>query len=330
VHSFDTGLVDIAREFLLAYQLLRKLIARYRTGELRFEELQEFVGDGEASVLFRLKERCHALFRTRARSGDLALMQGALFDLAVGSLFHEAMKLRENFYQLASYGPKVRALRAEAGPEADRLFEEFEKILSASKTRIEEAFLESETLLQQTRELFRVLLAAHPNNGLVARYLLENASFVEQVLGDDLDDFLARIYGETVQGYVLAAYSYLASGYFEEATRALEEALRHRPERDDLQRLAVYAQGMQAYLEARYGDAVRGLERWLDAKPVGDELGLARMARAALSRVGGLLEGSDLEASGEQAAALAARLESWIANGAGTPGSPSRSAQDAG
>jgi tetratricopeptide (TPR) repeat protein len=190
--------------------------------------------------------------------------------------------------------------------------------------------VESETLLQQTRELFRALLAAHPDNGLVARYLLENASFVEQVLGDDLEDFLARIYGETVQGYVLATHSYLASGYFEEATRALNEALRQRPDRDDLKRLAVYAEGMQAYLEARYVDALRDLERWLDAKPVGDELGLARMACAALSRVAGLLEGSDLQANREQAAALAVRLEAWIANGAATPGKTSRSLQDAG
>ena len=78
-------------------------------GALAFDEVGELVGDDERSVLFRLKERCHVLFRGERGEGEIGAT--ALFDLAVGSLFHEAMKFRENFYQRSSYGPKVRALR---------------------------------------------------------------------------------------------------------------------------------------------------------------------------------------------------------------------------
>ena len=62
----------------------------------------------------------------------------ALFDLAVGSLFHEAMKFRENFYQREVYGPRVRALRTESGAENEALFREFEKILAAVAQRLDE------------------------------------------------------------------------------------------------------------------------------------------------------------------------------------------------
>ncbi len=139
MHSPDAGLVEIVREFLAAHELLGRLFGRLRSGELRFEELQELVGDSEDAVLFRLKERCHALFRPGMRAADLAMTRGALFDLAVGSLFHEAMKLRENFYQLAVYAPKVEALRVQAAPDAERLFQEFERIIAAARLRLEEA-----------------------------------------------------------------------------------------------------------------------------------------------------------------------------------------------
>lgn len=307
--SLDTGVVDITREFLQAHELLRRLILRHRDGSLRFEDLQEFVGDNEASVLFRLKERCHALFRSGLPTRDVTMTRGALFDLAVGSLFHEAMKLRENVYQVACYGPKVRALRAETGPDADRLFEEFEKILAASEARIEEAFQESETLLEQLQELFRMLLSAYEANGLLARYLLEHAPLVEQVLDEDLDRILERVHGEAFLGYVRAAQSYLTSGYFEEAGQALAEVLRRRPGTEGLERLAAYAEAMRAYLGGHYDAFLTALERWIDASPGPEEEQHVRLARSALSRVGALVEGPEARAATERAAVLLERLE---------------------
>jgi hypothetical protein len=69
----DFGLVDIVRDYLTADTLTRKLFARFRGGTLRFDEVHELVGDGEGSVLFRLKEHCHALFRPGDRSSSLTM-----------------------------------------------------------------------------------------------------------------------------------------------------------------------------------------------------------------------------------------------------------------
>ncbi len=316
MRSPDAGLVDIVREFLAAHELLGRVFARLRSGELRFEELHELVGDSEEAVLYRLKERCHALFRPDAHASDLAMTRGALFDLAVGSLFHEAMKLRENFYQLAVYAPKVDALRAQAGSDADRLFQEFERILAAARSRLEEALQETEALLEQTREQFRRLLAAHRHNGLVTRYLIENASLVEPVLGDALDRLLEGIHGEAAEGWALAARSYLESGYFDEAGRALVEATSRDPGRPELVRLGAYARGMAAYLDGRYALALDHLEHWLEGAPPDELKPFAALARAALARLGSLVEEGEREALAPRAGALAERLAALVAPGA--------------
>ena len=298
----DAALVDIVREFLLAHRELRRLFARHREGTLRWDEVQRLVGDDEGSVLFRLKERSHALFRGGVSGADLPRV--ALFDLAVGSLFHEAMKLRENFYQLEVYAPKVEAARADAEPGSEALFDEFARILSASRERLEEALDETESLLEQTRGQFRVLLAAQRENGFVNRYLLENASLAEEVLGAPIDALFASIHGDPVTGYAIAARSYLESGHFDEARKALAEASARDPGRAALHTDAAYAEGMSAWLRGDYEQALAHLERWV-AEPLAErDAPFRALALAAVSRLGQLVEGEQAEALTARAAAL--------------------------
>jgi tetratricopeptide (TPR) repeat protein len=279
-----SGLVDIVREFLAVYQLTRDVSRRYRRGELQFSQVQTLIGDDEKSCLFRLKERCHALFRHNDPSADAVMRREALFDLAIGSLFHEAMKFRESFYQRVAYGPKVRALRREG--EDDALFREFERILEAAAVRIDEALQETEALLAQTRDQLRSLLTEHRESGLVARYLIEHPDAVAAVFDEGLDGLLARIHGNAAEGYARAGESYLESGYFGEARAALEEAIRRGAERPELQRGVHYARGLQAYLAGRYDVLIEELRRWLDAEPSAEEAIQAELALAAVSRVG--------------------------------------------
>lgn len=290
----EPGLVDIAREFLLAHRELRRLFQRHRERVLRWDDVQRLVGDTEESVLFRLKERTHALFRAGASAAELPRV--GLFDLAVGSLFHEAMKLRENFYQLEVYAPKVEAARVDAEPGSEPLFEEFARILRVSRSRLEEALLETESLLEQTRRQFRVLLATHRESGLVTRYLLENASLAEEVLGEPLDPLFASIHGDAGAGYALAARSYLESGYFEAARRALAEAIARDPGAPELHASAAYAEGMDAWLRGDYEDALRQLERWTSGPPISNDAPFRTLALAAVSRLEQLVEGDRREA----------------------------------
>lgn len=315
--SVRSGLVDIVRDFLRAHGALREVAARQRRGELAFDEVRALVGDGEEAVLFRLKERSHALFRERTETEGERLDPGVLFDLAVGSLFHEAMKLRENFYQRASYGPKVRALRAASVQDSTGLLHEFEKILEGSALRLEESLEEVETLLGQTTAQFRLLLAARADCGVVTRYLVAHAELVEEALGEDLDAVLAAIHGSPGAGHASAARSYLESGFFAEARDCALDAAARGEDPEALRRLARYAEGMQSYLEGRFGEAVQELGGWLEGASTADEHAL-RLALAVVSRVGQLVEpepSRDEEERGEgdgrvaeEAAALAERL----------------------
>ncbi|HEY8153842.1 MAG TPA: hypothetical protein VII72_06915 [Myxococcota bacterium] len=288
----DAALADITREFLSAHRLMRRLFAQYRSDELRFQELESLVGDDEHSVLFRLKGRCHALFRREPGGRALAMRREALFDLAVGSLFHEAMKFRENFYQREVYGPRVRALRTESGAENEALFREFEKILAAVAQRLEEGLHESEALLIQTREQLALLLAEYRDNGFVTRCLIENRGDVEAVFEDGLAALLAQIHGDAAAGHRVAGRSYLASGYFAEAEAAFEGARAGGGGSPEVDRLSAYARGMTAYLAGDYATSVACLSQWLEAAP-SDDAPLANLAHAVASKLGVLAQGDD-------------------------------------
>jgi tetratricopeptide (TPR) repeat protein len=299
------GLVDIAREFLAAHALMRRLFAKHRAGSLRFQELEELVGDDEGSVLFRLKERCHASFRTGG--GRHSMHREALFDLAVGSLFHEAMKFRENFYQREVYGPRVEALRSQAGHREAALFDEFTRIQESVSVRLAEGLVETETLLARTVEQLFSLWVAHREDPLVARFLVDNAAAVEEMLSRPFADALAAIYGDTATGYALAGRSLLASGYYPEAIAALGEAAARRIDAREIGGLVAYARGMQAYLARDYEESVERLSEWADTTDPG-ATELLGLAHDAVSRIGQLAEGSERQRIVDAASALLVRL----------------------
>jgi hypothetical protein len=301
------GFVDVVRNFLAAYRAIRMLTALYRRGALRFERVQELFTDAEASPLFRLKEGCHALFRPRPGRSRVAMHREVLFDLAVGSLFHEAMKFRENFYQREVYGPRVWGLRGEAGADGEALFREFEKIEATVGERLEEGLQETETLLEQTRFQLRLLLAEHRTDGHLARCLREQCELVEEVFEMKLDQLLDEVYGGGGAGYDLAGRSYLASGYFDAAESAFSEAAARGGAGPRLAAALAYARGMKAYMAGDYGESIAELGRWAE-KPEGTEEGLVSLAHTAVSSIGRLVRGPDRERVVAAATALLERM----------------------
>ncbi len=305
----ESALADLVRDFLAADLRLRALFDLARAGNLRFDDVPALVGDDRESLLFRLKERSHALYRLERGTRDLASPRQALFDLAVGSLFHEAMKLRENLYQTEVYAPKVRALQASAGDRADPLFDDFEKILTAAGSRLIEALDEAEALLDHTRAQFRALIADHRDQPLIARTLVADASRVEAVFEEGLDEVLAAIWGSAADGYATAARSFLDSAYFDEALEALGEAEKRSGHSDELSRLARYAQGMRAFQSGAYAECLERLGAWVDAGPRDGERAYAHLAASALSRLESLIDAGDDAAVVEESLQLLKRLQ---------------------
>ena len=308
--SAPPGFVDVVRDFLSAHRELRRLFAHFRAGTLRFEDLDPVIVDDERSVLFRLKERCHALFRPRGGPRREAPQRELLFDLVVGSLFHEAMKFRENFYQREVYGPQVRALRGQAGEGADGLIQEFEKILGSVSARLGEGLEEVETLLAQTCSQLALLLGRHADDGLVVRCLIEQPGLVEEAFGESLEALLSRLQqADAARSFELAGRSYLESGHYDEAERVFAEATRRGGDAAEMERNAAYARGMRAYLAGDYAESVAQLERWVRGAPAADVF-LAGLAHAAVSKLERLVQGSGRAATLRAAGELAGRLAS--------------------
>jgi tetratricopeptide (TPR) repeat protein len=309
MRSLRSGLVDIVRDFFAVHRSAEGLVRLHADGSLRFEDVEAWVGGDARSELFRLKERCHSIFRPSGADETAPDTRvGALVDLAVGSLFHEAMKLRENLYQRERYGPRVQALRQQDDAESQDLFEEFEKILDRSSGSLDESVAEIERLVAQIRTQLLRLIAKHGRTGLVARCLYETAENVRSVYPEGLDSLYEQVYGDPAEGYVEAARSYLESAYYSDALAAFTEAARRSPQHDEVQRSICYAEGMEAFFSRDYARSVKRLSDWLDAVGSRAEPDRVRMALAGTSHVERLPENDEAAEVIEAAAALSKRL----------------------
>jgi len=316
MEDLRSGPVDIVREFLVAHHIMSGVFDGFRAGSLRFQDVAAVTAGDDESVLFRLKGECHAFAAAAARSASHLLRRAALLDVAVGSLYHEAMKFRENLYQQEIYAPKVRELRSESresgeeAEEADELFREFEKMLANSAERLVESAQETEVLLHRVRGQVRRLLAACDDDGLLARFLIEKRVLVEEVFPTGLDALLAEMHGGTVEGYMAATHSYLASSFFDEALGALAEAGTRSSAKAEISRLGAFAKGMQAFIAGRYAASLTHLGEWIDADPPKAEAAYASLAHAALSRIHNLVRDSEGRILVATATALTRRIES--------------------
>jgi hypothetical protein len=295
----ERRLAQIVRDFCDAYVLAGEVAVGLRSGALEFVSVEGLVGDAEDSVLYRLKEGCHALFRSDQDRPADELAAEELFDLAVGALFHEAMKFREGFYVTRSYAPRLERMRAAEG-KSGPLLEAFRGVLESGRRRVHESTAELQSLLRETREQLLIVLRQIGACGAVARALVEDPRRSEQVFGVGLARLLADIYGDPESAYASAIDDLLENGHFEEAGALLD-----RPEIRELpvcRAARPYAAGMASYYRGRFAEAVAHLERWggggspharhaarvldvLAADVAHSQPDLAERARAASARV---------------------------------------------
>ncbi|HXV35644.1 MAG TPA: hypothetical protein VEC18_00755, partial [Myxococcota bacterium] len=130
---------------------------------------------------------------------------------------------------------------------------------------------------------------------------------IESMNSSGLDALLASIHGDAAAAYVIAGRSYLASGHYEAAHRALAEAIARGGDRDEIAHLSAYARGMSAYLAGQYSESLVGLSEWADARNTGDD-SLREIAHCAVSSLARLVEGSDRECTLASASSLLGKL----------------------
>lgn len=260
--------VEIVKLFLRSVVFYRKLYTDYREGSLKFSSVQELVDDKGQSLLFNLKKNCQALYR----GNDNSTEREKLFDLAVGSIFHEAMIIRENCYQLEVYRPRVALIKEKAPktPLERKFLREVDLILNRAKKRLSEELKETDTLITNTLEQLKGLLLSYKENGLLVRFLLEEEGLVEEAFGKgSLDDLLSHMYGGgRLEALIAAAKSYYQSGYYDKARDAVAKALAIRTS-DNIRFLFLLYSGMNDYYE---GNSQAALEHLREAKALAENL----------------------------------------------------------
>jgi tetratricopeptide (TPR) repeat protein len=279
----DRKVVEIVRNFLLATQTFRQQYQKYKQGALSFSDLAKFVDDRGQSILFSLKESCQDLFR---RSSSFISGKEQIFDLTIGSIFHLAMRMREDLYQLEVYGPKYLKLNAkgDSSPGQENLIQEFKKIISRTESSFKEGNEEIEALFQDVFRQFKELLGEYRENGLLIRFFLEESDLLKEVLGKDaLEGVFHNLYGQDeAQGYRLAGESYFQSAFYTKAVKAFSHALEKRPGDESLQFKIHLSQGMEQFYSFAPLQALRSFEKCL---PLAQKVEFLEIYRAMIHSV---------------------------------------------
>jgi hypothetical protein len=256
----ERRVAQIVRDFMDAYALSAEIGLRLQSGTLDFETIERLVGDSEESALYRLKEECHALFRFDKTSSQEELLAEELFDLAVGALFHEAMKFREGYYLTTTYRPHLERMM-EAGSASGPLAEIFLRVFEAGQQRMMESASESVELFAETREQLVIMLQQMPESASIARILLSEPDRTRQVFGVDIEALFTQIYGSAVRGRQLAVRGLLQSGHFASALEVLGRIPAQDPMRQSIEPLA---RGLERLYADDGSAALDALEEWIE------------------------------------------------------------------
>lgn len=230
VKNMFKGFCETHGRFLAIYE------AYTAAGQLAFADLDALVGtESNRGHLWLLKDRCHQLWRDSDPEQEPS---GSLLDWVMGSIFHEAMKLKENTYMLQYYGPLAEAMKARSAAHTVKFCgDECHRFMARTKDEVGHQMESLGFMFNRASLLMRTLLIDQRENALLVRHLIENPALVERLWSEPLPRLLAEVFPEGAdQAYCLAARSYLAGDWHQEAHTAYCQALAVNPDCEEAQR----------------------------------------------------------------------------------------------
>ena len=253
----DLEIVEIVKGFLKSTFIFTDLLKGYHQGNLKFSKVEKLVDTTETNPLFDLKERCHSRFRYQEAQSCNEMEK--LFDLTIGSIFHEAMKLKENLYQLEVYGPRYMEFEKRLGnPLPENEAHRFKKIMLRAEQGLKEGIEDLEKLFRDVKEQLAELLREYSKNKLLTRFLLENRALIQRVYGRrGQEKIFASMFKRGIdQAYWAAGNSYLESQYFDMAHRVFKKALSRHQENEMLKFICQFTSGAGSYYANDYQKAL--------------------------------------------------------------------------
>lgn len=216
--------IDLIRESILVYEKCMECKSLFNSKDLCFANIEELVDDRGKSHLFRLKEMSHDLFR----NSDAASYKEKLYDMTIGYIFHEAMKVRENMYQLEYYRPQCNIALHTLTDQEKKVVHEIGLLVKKADIRFKEGFKEIKVLLNELVGQLKDLIVLYRNNYLLPRFIFENERSIKKIYGKKgLLTLLNTAYPNGRQLLIFrAAQSYLDSEYFDTARPLFKKILR--------------------------------------------------------------------------------------------------------
>jgi len=218
---------DVVRDFCLAASRMENHFLLYdSSGAVSFHFFDDILGrQNNKGLLWRLKDTAHLLFRS-----EVPEILGEYLDWALGYIFHECIKLKEDAYQQMNYKPRFEKLQqAEGlGPEEQHLGAELFAVISQTSESIRREIQRVRFILFHCKRMFIRYLPRHSDNHLLARFFYRHFDLVEQVFRSYTAELLCAMYGPDLADlYRLAAKSLEEGGWAKEAAaaRASLEAL---------------------------------------------------------------------------------------------------------
>jgi hypothetical protein len=209
-----------------------------------WEKLTAMVGtELEKGPLWQLKDLCHRLWPEQEHGYNL---DGSLIDWLVGSLFHEAMKLKENIYILNSYGPAAFRIGdpgagggsgehglEPAPPRLARIMD-VKGLIRRIVVDVIRQMDQLAFLFGQAGYMLRTMIPALAQNMLVVRFLVEQEDLVFELWGEKAEDvFEEMFYGAPEQGFCSAGRSYLNGQWYDRALAMYTRAIQLEPGCDE-------------------------------------------------------------------------------------------------
>ena len=283
-------ILEMVRDYLYSHVRFQSIYEKYRAETLSFDDIEEFVTDKDPTLpLFNLKESCHMLFRYQGeeQSSD----EEKLLDLAIGSIFHEAMKLRENLYQLKVYKPRYLQIQnsRQASDYEKTLLQEFMKIGAKTEKRLAESMMEIKRLFQDTLEQLAHLLPRYKDNAVLIKFLLHNKELLQQAFGRrrGLKIIADMFPGGLGEAYDVEGRSFLSSEHYDLAAEFFGQAQKYKPQDQALKCLYLYARGMDGYYKNRYQDTLRSFYKLLPLiRALGDGKGYLEKVEEVCRKIG--------------------------------------------
>ncbi len=252
--------IDLIKESICVYNTCMECRVLYREGRLCFANIERFIDDRGRSCLFRLKEMCHELYR----NSDEATYKEKLYDITVGYIFHEAMKLREDLYQ-TEYSRQYTISNQELTPLEKKIVREIEVIVRKADKRLRGGLKEVRRLLMELMAQLMTLIAMYRDNYLLPRFIFENEKTLVKIYGrTGFGDLLNEMYQDGRSALVYkASISYLQSEYYDCARGLLKKLVRAGDTHKGVRFFYFYASAYHYYFKNMFRRALVFAERAL-------------------------------------------------------------------